>query len=295
MRIPLGIFLLFVCTCCSTNVFASDGCGAGKYKDETTQCANCKTGYYCPDDENPTQQCPSDYPNSYPGKEFKKDCYNKCMNFITDESYYAIDSASFYAYYDTNCQYTADHLACNPGYAKNPQISSNDKVTTDNNKNICLQNIPCDKAKLPLCSYGNGKINGTANAKQDTSWDYSRCTCTIANAFIANGTATKECKYNKTNWQDTNDCTIKEVTSCDAGYCQTDDDAKACAQAPKGYYSPDKSMPCKKCPIGSTTDGGAKNITDCYITSGTDGTKFCDNQNNCFTLPGTDKIYANES
>lgn len=43
------------------------------------------------------------------------------------------------------------------------------------------------------------------------------------------------------------------------------------------------------CPAGSTSEAGSTAITACYMTGST--TKICDKDNNCFTLPGSSKIY----
>lgn len=46
------------------------------------------------------------------------------------------------------------------------------------------------------------------------------------------------------------------------------------------------------CPVGTTSSGGATDVTGCYMARGNNGTKFCDN-NGCFYLPGTGKIEYN--
>lgn len=63
------------------------------------------------------------------------------------------------------------------------------------------------------------------------------------------------------------------------------------APCPAGYYcSNGKSY---ECPLGTTsTEGGADEVSDCYMMLGKDGTNFCDN-NGCFYLPGNGKIIYN--
>lgn len=61
----------------------------------------------------------------------------------------------------------------------------------------------------------------------------------------------------------------------------------AYADCPDGYYcSGGKQNPC---PAGTTSAGGASSDKDCYMVTGTNGTKFCDtsngNEKRCFYLP----------
>lgn len=64
--------------------------------------------------------------------------------------------------------------------------------------------------------------------------------------------------------------------------------------APQGKYCTEDGK-YANCPQGTTTLSiGATSITDCVMVGGSNGTKFCDNQNRCFNLPeGTNIPYTN--
>ena len=61
--------------------------------------------------------------------------------------------------------------------------------------------------------------------------------------------------------------------ACEAGkYCQ--------------ISSTDDTILIKNnCPVGTTSNAGATAITNCFIKGGTEGTKFCINNDKCFNLP----------
>lgn len=218
-------------------------------------CAECKQNYYCLAESTTLQPCQSSHPNSYSGADSETDCYKNCDNFSINNG--TLQNKDIKAYYPNACTYKVQDFDCETGFAKNPTMEDTDPVTDDNKDNICIQKIECYKL------YGNckdGEVWGWAEFTQN-AWSYSDCRCRLENQTIGNGTGI--CGYHyksgtgdKTEWETI--CTPEEVTACDAGYCQTNENNKACAQAPKGYYSPAKSTTCEKCPIGSTTDGGAE-------------------------------------
>ncbi|MBQ5700243.1 MAG: hypothetical protein IIV74_03040 [Alphaproteobacteria bacterium] len=57
-----------------------------------------------------------------------------------------------------------------------------------------------------------------------------------------------------------------------------------------GYYCPDGAGQTK-CPAGATSDAGADDITDCYMSG---DTQICDQDGKCIDLPTGTKIYANK-
>lgn len=58
-----------------------------------------------------------------------------------------------------------------------------------------------------------------------------------------------------------------------------------CEDCPIGFYCPAGATSPTACPLGHTTSAiNSTVITECYITAGTGGTLFCDD-NGCFTLP----------
>lgn len=56
----------------------------------------------------------------------------------------------------------------------------------------------------------------------------------------------------------------------------------AYADCPDGYYCSGGTQ--NPCPAGTTSAGGASSDKDCYMVTGTNGTKFCDDKG-CFYLP----------
>lgn len=163
---------------------------------------------------------------------------------------------------------------------------------------VCYSNkVNCsDKLGAPD---SNGSIGGTAEINNG-KYDYSNCTWTVTNVEITNGTGKKTCKYKgpvpdistttkrPTNEADWGTCTT-EATTCNTGFCK---DSTQCIPPRKGYYG--DRYDCQKCPAGTTTAAtGATRQSDCIMTRGANGTKFCDGAGNCFTLGGTGTIPYN--
>ncbi len=61
------------------------------------------------------------------------------------------------------------------------------------------------------------------------------------------------------------------------------------SECPAGYYCPDDAAETK-CPAGATSDAGADDITDCYMSG---DTQICD-QDGCIYLPPNTKIHAKQ-
>lgn len=233
----------------------ADACGTGCVWDKNT-CSECPAGFYCPNNQTKTQ-CPQNHPNSVSGSTKDTDCYKTCTNQPIENGEKVPKTQT--VNYPTDCTYT---ISCDNGYH-------------EENSQCVLSSGNCSD-KLGNCT--NGAITGTWNWNSTTTTnDYNNCKCTKNEAN--NGSQTKNCTYNSGTGNSTKwDCTTT-VNSCD-----------------KGYYKDNTT--CTPCPIGSTSDGfasasGASAKTDCYITGGTNGTEFCDKDNNCFTLPAGTKLNAN--
>ncbi|MBO5946828.1 MAG: InlB B-repeat-containing protein [Alphaproteobacteria bacterium] len=130
-------------------------------------------------------------------------------------------------------------------------------------------NAECSLSTPQNCTYG-----GTCNSQRVDSCKYSgylfkgwKCTsgCTDSSSIINMDT-------NVSTLSDGNDMTLTaQWQQCTAGYyCES-------------------VLKQDACPAGSTSAAGSTAQTACYMSGGT--TKICDNTNNCFTLPGSSKIY----
>lgn len=268
----LFIFVAFITT--STLAFvtesdcdnaATNSCPAG-CKVGLNGCFQC-TGNTYSDKQNSSTctLCSSATTTKHPfapdGATSINECYMNCKFEITGGQY----TANAKAYYPNACTYKVQDFTCDTGYAKKPTMKDTDPVTDANKDNICINKIECYKLHKNCDA---GKVWGWAQFIDD-KWSYSDCRCRLTDQTIDNGTGI--CGYHyksgtgdQTEWETT--CTPEKVTECDAGYCKANENTPECKPAPNGYYSPAKSTTCEKCPIGSTTDGSAEDITKCYIT-----------------------------
>lgn len=157
------------------------------------------------------------------------------------------------------------------------------------NSGTCVSDTKFCNSETTLttnCKTGEtaGQVSGTITwDTTNTKWDYSNCKCTRQTTII-NGDGTETCDWNN-NWTN---C-IKKITKCNAGYFAEGINSNQCITVKPGYYSPADQTQQLKCPIGATSDAGATDIKECYINN---QTQFCDNNDICYTIPGTNtKIY----
>lgn len=222
--------------------------------------------------------------------ELKTACISNVMSFSDEKG------TGFTVHNDSNNKYYQTCIEANKHFEKTGTKCGQDYGGCHSDS------VPCG-SKLGGC---NGSIENYAKW-QNNQWNYSECTCkNDAPADISHGKGKLECGYVSgtsadTNWSSSS-CTVYELSTCNAGYCQTNTGENKCNDIPAGYYSEGENISCEQCPIGSTSAGktDATDITNCYITRGNgkscdgakDATCFCDNSGEngaerCFTLPGT--------
>lgn len=151
------------------------------------------------------------------------------------------------------------------------------------NRGECNKKFSCD----------NGEVTG--NYSWVDQYRFDDCLC-VQDTDIENGKGEKMCHLepgsnaNKYTWSTTN-CTT-QVSSCNSGFCVNDANPNACLAALPGYYHDNSNTKeCTACPRGATSEQGATNIDQCYLTrgEGRNVTQFCDDVG-CFTIPVTNDI-----
>lgn len=163
---------------------------------------------------------------------------------------------------------------CNPGYhiinqPNNAQLNNNSQDCVGNTFSISYEtgNASCFKMTTASCTYGATNCmasyanNCTYTGYTLLGWTCDHCT---TQNLIKPGTQLNTIS---------NGLNIKLTAQWQ--------------QCPAGSYCSNVSQ-VKTCPAGSTSDAGSTSINDCYMQGGT--TKICDNNNNCFTLPGTNRL-----
>lgn len=118
-------------------------------------------------------------------------------------------------------------------------------------------------------------------------------TCTFGSNCYAPSITTQAGYYG--NWKCTNGCNALDSTTLEPGakipspkedttyYITMQQQITIC---PQGYYCSNNRK--TQCPTGTSTSGtGQTTESACGYVRGSNGTKFCDSDGNCFTLPGS--------
>lgn len=251
-------------------------CQAGKYYNGTDH-VECPSGKYCPGtgfanvgQEGCSSTCPMGFDGSDLGATEATACYTTCeAKVITGGTTTAVNPKSYYngSSYPA-CTYNA---TCNAGY----EVQSNG--TAQANCSKCGAGYSCvggttAKVECPagsFCPDGIAQacpVDGTSAAGASANTEcFKTCPPTL-DIDNGRGVTTGNQYYNGSNYPA---CTF--TAECDENYVPKDSpsespscvwgDSEAC---PVGFYCPEGAEEPVACPDGGTTDGGAKEVTQCY-------------------------------
>ncbi len=251
-------------------------CQAGKYYNGTDH-VECPSGKYCPGtgfanvgQEGCSSTCPMGFDGSDLGATEATACYTTCeAKVITGGTTTAVNPKSYYngSSYPA-CTYNA---TCNAGY----EVQSNG--TAQANCSKCGAGYSCvggttAKVECPagsFCPDGIAQacpVDGTSAAGASANTEcFKTCPPTL-DIDNGRGVTTGNQYYNGSNYPA---CTF--TAECDENYVPKDSpsESPSCVwgdsgNCPAGFYCPEGAEEPVACPDGGTTDGGAKEVTQCY-------------------------------
>ena len=191
------------------------------------------------------------------------------------------------------------YTSCNDGYHLDEDSPADKNYCGKQNlATQCVDNThKCDAEFLRnrgvAAREEDGVFDGTATWSQDDGWDLTGCsrqrqTSDDQGQFVETCPLTKnEDSVGRGKWQwASGDKCERSYSSCANGYWKDGEDQ--CKQATAGYYATnDEQYPC---PAGATSDAGASQKCQCFVTQGT----VLQDSGGSFTLDmGNSKIYYN--
>ena len=223
------------CTSCNNGYYAST-------QGQTTSCATCPAGYYCPSGK--LIPCAKGSANNQTGRYSTCTLCNKSTNSITGTV--AVNTAM------TSC------TSCNNGYYASTQGQTTSCAT-------CPAGYYCPSGKLIPCPKGSYCPSGSTNATKCPAGSYSSST---------NATSCTKCSKGTYSSSGASSC-----TSCAAGTYSSSTGATSCTKCTAGYYSNAGATGCTKCAAGYYSNAGATGCTKCadgtYSSAGASSCSSC--------------------
>ncbi|MBQ8294790.1 MAG: InlB B-repeat-containing protein [Alphaproteobacteria bacterium] len=266
-------------TASSSTSQCSQKCGANSSTTSNGQACNCNNGYHTQDqnqthvNNNSTDCIANQYTITYKSNNDKDETITQQVTFATQVSLKPNTTFTKQGYNLTGWKSTTQIYTT--GYTFESYSFTNDitleavwsgktfSITYDDN------GVTDGTISTQTCTY-----NGTCKAESAAPYTYSGKYFTGWKCIYGCSDTTTLYKAGDTisTLSDGNDMTLQaQWQTCSAGYyCST-----VTNQNP--------------CPIGATSDAGATDIKKCYINN---QTQFCDDNDNCYTIPGNNtKIY----